>query len=155
MHGAGFAVREARGERSSVRSNFSDGSRAKPETIAALVAERPTLQVAFNGYRSDPVRLLGLREVLAMARALADHLVATADLDDPNEILRVFHAQLRVMKLQIRIVASEQKMTPVTPGELDQFLEAVLSTIKSFVPPDQREAALEFLRMQVVADRAH
>lgn len=154
MHGVGFAAREARGERQSVRSKLLHGYRARPDTIAAVIEERPTLRLIADDYRRNPMRLFDHREILAMVRALADHLLDTSDLSKPDQVMRAFNALCRVTELRMRIVSSETQTAPVTPAELDHLLDAVLRTLKSFVPADQLDAAFQFLRMQVFPERS-
>jgi hypothetical protein len=152
MHGAGFATREARGERLSVYSNLRDGLRAKPETIEALSRERPTLRSAVEDYRRNPERATNLRQLLALQRALADHFTSTVDLDDPHMILRAFDMQSRAMKTALRVATLEFEKGPVNPAEVDRFINAVAATLRAFVPSDQLHAAFQFLHMEIARD---
>jgi hypothetical protein len=146
MHGAGFAVRERRGERKSVRSNFRHGIRSKPQTIAALMEERPELRSLLREH-SDSPDLMDLRPLVAEARALADYSLLHTPLKTSDDIFRRFDVLGRVIKIIGRVVDLERKTAPLSPADIDRLVHAFASTLRRFLTPEDTQAALDHCRM--------
>jgi hypothetical protein len=152
MHGAGFAVREQRGQRVSVRSNFRTGNRAKPETIAALMQERPELRSLFRKY-SDSTDLMDLQPMVAEARALFDYATENLNLETPQDILDRMAVIGRLVKIVARVVDAERKKAPIKPADLDRLLDSFVSTIVRFVRPEDHQAVLDYWRTLLATGR--
>jgi hypothetical protein len=109
MHGAGFVVRERRGDRKSVRSKFVHGERATPETIAALFEEQPELQSLRRQYLGSP-DLMDVRSTLAEVRALTDYSLMRNPLETSDDINRRMRELSWLVKNFGRMHATGRKM---------------------------------------------
>ena len=160
-HGAGFAVRERRGEREPRgQATLIDGSsseRAKRSMDEFLRHNLP-LRERYLFHLNNP-SLLDFRDTIALCRAVHEHFVQKANLDktemadgsDPP-LLRAIAAAERLVNVVTRLAEFERRLGPVTHAEVERFLDAVSLTIAHYVPREQLAEASQYLTGLLIRD---
>lgn len=152
-HGAGFLAREKSGERLSVRSNLRDGSRARSDTLDALLAEEPLLRGLIKDIEDEEFRPIPLtRRLLAMARALADLHVQRANLRNPREIEKAMSLHSKAIDLASKVVTLENSSGVITQRELDRVVNAFGIVLGTYLPEACLNEALHLCLELVTPD---
>lgn len=154
-HGAGSRKREIEGKATNpALASLKTGARAKESTLRQLWQANPALRALYEQHlESDD--LLDMRPVLAQARALADWIVQKFDPaaregeSGPPLAFRTIQSLASIVRSAREMIRIEAELGPVTHADMRRVTDAITLTIRQFVPAEQREQAIAFLREQV------
>lgn len=99
--------------------------------------------------------LLDMRPVVAQAKTMLQFLLNQIDPLQPEGKgraplgLKLIRAVEHVVRMAEQFVRLETQLGPVSRAEMEQVVSGIVQVIKHFVPADQQDAALAFLRSHV------